>query len=208
MTPPTPDTDSRPALSALFDETVTRDRLMQAMAESLIEKGYADTVVADVVGRAHVSRRTFYEEFSDRSECMLALCERSTDVAQAVIAAAIDTSLPWEQQVDHALTAYFDWLQIEPRLTHALLFEVFALGEAGLASHLKVSHAFAMQILQLAQRSQEDGADIREVSYATAIAIVGAIHLLIQLMSEGQIGVEEARSTAANLVLDSARPHS
>lgn len=139
---------------------------------------------------------------------MLALCERSTDVAQAVIAAAIDTSLPWEQQVDHALTAYFDWLQIEPRLTHALLFEVFALGEAGLASHLKVSHAFAMQILQLAQRSQEDGADIREVSYATAIAIVGAIHLLIQLMSEGQIGVEEARSTAANLVLDSARPHS
>lgn len=207
MTPPTTDTENRLALTALFDQSVTRDRLMQAMAESLIEKGYADTVVADVVGRAHVSRRTFYEEFSDRGECMLALCDRSTEVAHAILAGAVDTAKPWEQQVETALTAYFDWLQIEPKLTHALLFEVFALGEAGLASHLKVSHAFAMQVLQLAERSRAEGAEIREISYATAVAVVGAVHLLVQLMSEDQISVEEARRTAIDLVLDSARPH-
>jgi AcrR family transcriptional regulator len=207
MTAPTENTE-RLALAALFDESVTRDRLMQAMAESLIEKGYNDTVVADIVGRAHVSRRTFYEEFSDRGECMLALCERSTDVSQAVIAGAIDTSKPWEQQVEDALTAYFDWLQIEPRLTHALLFEVFALGEEGAASHLKISHNFAVQVLKLAERSRAEGAEIRDVSYATAAAIIGAIHLLVQLMSEGHIDVEEARRTAIDLVLDSARPHS
>lgn len=199
-----------PALSALFDERSTRDRLMLAMSESLIEKGYAATVVADVVSRARVSRRTFYEEFTDRGDCLLAICDRSTDKARGLIAAAADPSLPWEEQVEHAVGAYFLFHTTEPRLTHALLFEIYGLGERGLASHRATSHAFTEQMIALADRSRAAGAPIRAISYATAAAVVGAIYQLVQLMSDDpqRISVEEARRAAIDLVLDSARPHS
>src|SRR5882724_3806888 len=46
-----------------------RGRLLDAMAEVVAEKGYQATTVADVVERAGVSRRTFYEQFPDREAC-------------------------------------------------------------------------------------------------------------------------------------------
>lgn len=205
----TSQTTTSPALDALFDEDSTRDRLMRAMCESLIEKGYAETVVADVVKRARVSRRTFYEEFADRGDCLLAACSRSTERARAVIDHAADPSLPWEQQVENAVGAYFLFHTTEPRLTHSLLFEIYSLGERGLASHRETSHAFTEQMIELADRSRAAGAPIRELSYATAAAVVGAIYQLVQLMSDSpqRITVEDARRAAIDLVLDSARIH-
>ena len=48
-----------------------RGRMIAAMAETVAAKGYAATTVADVVARAGVSRKTFYEHFADREECFL-----------------------------------------------------------------------------------------------------------------------------------------
>ena len=36
-------------------------------------KGYAATTIADIVREASVSRRTFYEHFQAKSECLIAL---------------------------------------------------------------------------------------------------------------------------------------
>lgn len=195
------------ALALLFDEEVTRDRLMLAMAESLMEKGFAKTVVADIVKRARVSRRTFYEEFADRGECFLELCNRTTDVSRRLIDAAADPALPWEDQTSGAVDAYFNFMTAEPRLTHAILFEVYALGERGLAAHRETHHEFTDQMMDLAARARENGAKIREINYATAAAVVGAIYQLIQMMSDDnpRITVDEARQAALDLVLDSAR---
>lgn len=46
-----------------------RLRMFRSAAESMVERGYARTTVADIVSRAGVSRRTFYEQFRDRDEC-------------------------------------------------------------------------------------------------------------------------------------------
>lgn len=200
-------TSTSPGLAFLFDEDLTRDRLMLAMGESVMEKGYAKTVVADIVKRARVSRRTFYEEFSDRVDCFLELCNRSTDVSRQVIDAAANPSLPWEEQASAAVDAYFGFMTVEPRLTHAMLFEIYGLGERGLAAHRDAHHEFTLQMIALADRARENGAAIREISYATAAAVVGAIYQLIQMMSDDdpRITVDEARDAALELVLDSAR---
>lgn len=207
--PATKTTDiESPRLGALFDLNVTRDRLMLAMAESLIEKGFANTVVADIVKRARVSRRTFYEEFGDRGDCFLALCERATELEREVIEAAADPSLPWVEQATRAIDSYFALMATEPRLTHAMLFEIYALGERGIAGHRDVHHLFTEQLVALARRSRENGAEIREIDYATAAAVVGAIYQLLQMIYEDEprISVDDARRAALDLVLDSARP--
>lgn len=195
-------TDS-PALAALFDENVNRDRLLRAMGESLMAQGFAGTVVADIVKRARVSRRTFYEEFTDRGECFVALCDRTTDVAREVIAAAADPELSWEDQATRAVDGYFTFMTIEPLLTRAMLFEVYALGERGLASHRETHHKFTEQLRELADRARATDDSIREISYASAAAVVGGIYQLIQMATEEEprVSIEEARLAATHLVL-------
>lgn len=204
-----PTAQESPVLDVLFDAGETRDRLMRAMSQSLIEKGYAQTTVADVVERARVSRRTFYEEFDDRGDCLLAICERSSDVAQRMIEAAADPSLPWREQVENAIDVHIAFLTAEPRLTHAILFEIHSLGERGQAVHRAANHAITLEVIELAGRSRAAGAEIRELSYATAAAIVGATYQLMQTMTWGprRITVDEARQASIDLVLDATRPH-
>jgi len=203
VTTSSPETSASPALAALFDEDVNRDRLLRAMGDSLMEKGFAGTVVADIVKRARVSRRTFYEEFVDRGDCFIALCDRTTDVAREVIAVAADPELSWEEQSTRAVDGYFAFMTIEPLLTRAMLFEVYALGERGLASHRETHHKFTEQLLELANRARETDDSIREISYASAAAVVGAIYQLIQMATEEKprVSVDEARIAATELVL-------
>ncbi len=52
-----------------------RERLIEAMAEVCGEGGYAAATVAEVARRAGVSTASFYRQFKDRRECMLASFE-------------------------------------------------------------------------------------------------------------------------------------
>jgi AcrR family transcriptional regulator len=45
---------------------------MDGMIGAVIRHGYTDATIAHTIARAHVSRGTFYEHFSDKEECFLA----------------------------------------------------------------------------------------------------------------------------------------
>jgi AcrR family transcriptional regulator len=49
-----------------------RARLYGGMAESVYQRGYGATSVAHVIALAGVSRRAFYEQFSNKEDCFLA----------------------------------------------------------------------------------------------------------------------------------------
>ena len=56
-----------------------RRRMLAAMVAAVAEKGYVAVAVADVVSRARVSRATFYEQFTDKSDCFLAAFRACAD---------------------------------------------------------------------------------------------------------------------------------
>src|SRR5262249_52961093 len=49
-----------------------RRDLADGLAAAITDKGYAATTIADIVARARVSKRTFYEHFADKEACLLA----------------------------------------------------------------------------------------------------------------------------------------
>jgi AcrR family transcriptional regulator len=65
-------------------------RLLEGMAHAVADKGYADTTIADIVREAGVSRRTFYEHFAGKAECLVALYEAASHNALKVLRDAID----------------------------------------------------------------------------------------------------------------------
>jgi AcrR family transcriptional regulator len=47
-----------------------RDRLLAGVAKAVGERGFANVTIADIVRHARVSRRTFYDHFAGKEECV------------------------------------------------------------------------------------------------------------------------------------------
>src|ERR671932_1794815 len=65
-----------------------RERMIDAVAATVARKGYVATTVGDVVARAGVSRKTFYEHFQDKEDCFLAAFDTGVDLVLGAIHAA------------------------------------------------------------------------------------------------------------------------
>jgi len=76
-----------------------RQRLLDGLATSIVEDGYRNTTVADIVRRARTSRRTFYEHFAGKEECFVALLTDANAEMIRQISAAVDESAPLTSQV-------------------------------------------------------------------------------------------------------------
>lgn len=174
-----------------------RGRLLHGMAQSVAEKGYADTTIADVVREASVSRRTFYEQFGDKAECFIALYEAASHNVLQVLRDAIDPAHGWEEQLERALGAYFGTMASNPVLMRTLFTEILALGPEGLEARRRTNRELADFMLTVVN---EGGS--KRVTPELAMAVVGGIHeLVLQAIEEGRVArLGELTGTAAQLV--------
>ena len=81
---------TRPQLAQEFVAAHKRRRMIDAMADLCAERGYEATKIADVVRRAHVARKTLYDNFSGKEELFLAAFDTTLVDAEADVAAACD----------------------------------------------------------------------------------------------------------------------
>lgn len=152
-----------------------RSRLLEGMAHAVAAKGYADTTIADIVREAGVSRRTFYEHFSTKSECLIALYEAASHNALKVLRTSINPSLDWRPRVEAALTAYFDCMSQNPVLMHTLFIQILSQGPEGLEARRRRNQEIADFILSVANTP----ARRTPVTPVMAMAVVGAINELV-----------------------------
>jgi AcrR family transcriptional regulator len=80
-----------------------RERLLGATPEVLAERGFAELTVRDLIGRAGVSRRTFYQLFDDKLECVLASHEAALDRLTDLISKACAPKRSWPENVSAAV---------------------------------------------------------------------------------------------------------
>jgi AcrR family transcriptional regulator len=105
-----------------------RERMLLAVAEAVAEQGYAATTVADVIARARLSRRTFYEHFSDKQECFLAAYDAVVEQLLAGVGHAYDEAEGWPQKIHDGLRAFLGALGAEPAFACMCIVEVVAAG--------------------------------------------------------------------------------
>jgi AcrR family transcriptional regulator len=102
---------------------IQRLRLLAAAVVAVDELGYADTTVADIASRARVSRRTFYELFENREECLAAVLEDMVALVEGVIVAAGLDGLAWRERVRGGLWAILSFLDREPALARVCVVQ-------------------------------------------------------------------------------------
>jgi AcrR family transcriptional regulator len=118
----------RHGLPRTFVAENQRERLLNGVVEAVGEHGYAATTIARIVEAAKISRRTFYEYFSDKEECFLAAYEMVDAYVRSSMLAAPGASEPWPERVRARLAALLDVLARDPTVARFFLIEPLAAG--------------------------------------------------------------------------------
>jgi AcrR family transcriptional regulator len=118
----------RHGLSPEHVAQIQRRRLIAAAAQLVEEIGYARMTVAQIVTRAGVSRKTFYEAFTDREDCFLAAFDQALSEARAIATDAFQRESEWHECIRSALARLLTLMDEEPGLAKLCVVEAPAAG--------------------------------------------------------------------------------
>jgi AcrR family transcriptional regulator len=156
-----------------------RTDLTHGLAAAVSEKGYAASTIADIVAHARVSKRTFYEHFADKEECLMALYADACDQLMSVLRAAGSADQPWRERVRVAVTAYLSTLECLPAVNRMLLVEMQAAGPRAYRLRQEKQREFADALVAIVEEGRPANPEIRPLSQALAIALVGGLNELL-----------------------------
>lgn len=152
-----------------------RQRLLDAMAVVVAEVGYEEASVERVLVQAGVSRRTFYELFTDREDCFVAAYDEAMgNVFRLVTDAYLDCSVP-ERRIEAALEAFLRYCADNPAIARMCVVEVFAAGTRAREHRTDFMGRFAA----LMEHALGDMRGDRQLDRLAAQALVGGVHEVI-----------------------------
>jgi AcrR family transcriptional regulator len=125
---------------------IQRARVLAATFEVYARHGAASASVTHIVQRAGVSRRTFYELFADRDECLLAALDDALLRARAAALPCWRAPEPWPARLRGAIAALLCFFEDDPPATRLLLVESLAAGPAALARRAQALAALAAAV--------------------------------------------------------------
>lgn len=160
-------------------ENSFRQRLLDALAGSIADKGYRGTTVADVVRLARTSRRTFYEHFADKEGCYSALLTQANDDVIARISAAVDPKAPAETQIRQAITTWVVCSDGRPALTLSWIRDSPALGADARHLQRELQEGFVTLLQELTDTAELRAVGVEPVSREIAIILLGGLRDLI-----------------------------
>jgi AcrR family transcriptional regulator len=111
-------------------------------------RSFGEARVADVLDRAAISRKTFYEQFADKEACFMAAYEAAAVRARDAIRAASREQQDWESSVRAGIEALLGFLAAEPELARLLVVEVTGAGPTALRRRAEVVQRFAAGLAQ------------------------------------------------------------
>jgi AcrR family transcriptional regulator len=115
--------------------------MLAAMAETMTEKGFAGTTVAEIIRRAGVSRETFYQQFDSRQDCFI----QALDAGVEILAGLLDSTgsgtgagtgtVAGETETRNPLVRFRELLRVylhtlaeSPAMARVFMVEVYAAG--------------------------------------------------------------------------------
>jgi AcrR family transcriptional regulator len=172
------------ALGAAGSVDAFRDRLLDGLAASIGERGYRDTTVADIVRHARTSKRTFYEQFASKEQCLIELLRRNNEDLIGTIQAAVDREADWQLQIRQAAEAYVDHIGSRPAVTLSWIREAPALGVVARPLHRLAMDALTDMLVGLTDSPGFRRAGLSPISRPLALILLGGLRELTALLVE------------------------
>jgi AcrR family transcriptional regulator len=154
---------------------IQRSRMLAAALEAVEEVGYARMTVAQVIGRAKVSRKTFYDVFADREDCFLAALEHALSHAGKAVREAYEREPAWRDGVRAGLAELLMFLDAESGLARLCLVEALGAGPRVLERRAELLEELA----EVVDRGRFVTSAVREPPEVAAEGVVGAVFAVL-----------------------------
>jgi AcrR family transcriptional regulator len=154
---------------------IQRSRLLAAAVRAVEELGYTRATVAHITRRARVSRRTFYELFRNREECLIAALEGVVESIRADVLAAELEGLAWRERMRGGLWAILSFFDREPVLARVCVVQALRGSQAVLERREEVLSGLAA----LVDEGRVESPRGVECPPSTAEGLVGAGFALV-----------------------------
>jgi AcrR family transcriptional regulator len=154
---------------------IQRSRLLAGAVGAIEEFGYTQATVAQITSRARISRRTFYELFGNREECLAALIEHVVALVECDLAAADLGGRPWHERVRGGLLAILAFFDREPALARLCVVETLRGGPQMLERRAQI----LARLASVVDEGRGERARGRECTAFTAEALVGAAFAVV-----------------------------
>jgi AcrR family transcriptional regulator len=123
-----------------------RERLVAAMAEACAESGYAGASATAVAKAAGVSTVTFYKQFADKRDCLLAAHRQLLGRLLEEVDRACEEEGAGSERGRAALREMLALLAADPPSARLLTVEILAAGPEGAERHDVAVEAFAERL--------------------------------------------------------------
>jgi AcrR family transcriptional regulator len=158
-----------------------RERLVAAMAEVCAERGYAQASVADVAKRAGVSSLTFYKQFADKRDCMLAAHRQLLERLLEEVDRACEAESGEEATARAAIRIALALFATDAPSAQLLTVEILAAGPEGVKRHGAMVEAFVRRV-----RSDGDADEDAAIPSADWAQVAGMLALIGKLVAAGE----------------------
>jgi AcrR family transcriptional regulator len=145
------------------------------MIDAVAEKGYRETTVADVIARAGVSRKTFYQHFANKQECFLTTYDEISARAIRRLEQAYQAADGWPGRVEATIRELFEAAIENPGAMRVVLLDINALGQAGFERRERSSVHYERFIRNALELAPGKGT----VSDAVLTAVVGGLNRVL-----------------------------
>ena len=154
-----------------------RARMLHAITRAVSEKGYAKVTVADVVGHAGVSRRTFYEQFEDVEDCFVAAYEEATQTLLGEVETTIGAARAesWRDRFEVAIAAYLRGLASDRDVARACLVDVLGAGPRAVETRRHVYAQFVAQMRALRHGRRDGKGEVADVQFHATVGAIGEL---------------------------------
>ena len=126
-------------------KSTQRERLLEGMLHASLQSGYAGASVSRTIAQAGVSRPTFYDYFSDKDDCFLALQRECSARLVEFMAARVNEAEP-QLAVQAGARALIEFAESEPGQARFLLDEAPAGGPQALDERERSLDQIAMLV--------------------------------------------------------------
>lgn len=167
-----------------------RGRLIAAFVELAAERGFDSVTIIDIVSLAGTSKRTFYEHFSTKEDCLLQAYDTFRDM---LIDAVVGEAGPVEDPVERirvGVRSYVGVLGEYPYFTRLFLSESMSAGPALADRWIASTEQFASLIHAWRDESRREHPEVPELPTLRARIVVAGLNELI-CMTVHSDGVDE-----------------
>jgi AcrR family transcriptional regulator len=165
----------RHGLSRSYVAANQRGRILDAVAATVCEKGYAATSVEDFITAARVSRRTFYDNFQNKEDAYLAAFDLISSELITRVSGIFDASPDFVTGTVNCLGEFLELAAAEPQYAVMCIVEVLAAGPAAIARRDAIMRAL-VDVLRAGARTLPHG---DEPPPLVAETVIGGVYEVV-----------------------------